>query len=130
MVASTVAENLGQRLTTSTVYTEGGAISSTPDILVELELQRFELAEDGTVQLSAQVAVHWPEPPGAVRLNQHAFSVRPNDHRAGTLVAEMSRLLAQLSNSIARTILMGPPPNAAQAQLPNPQPPAADPSTP
>jgi hypothetical protein len=105
------------------VYTESGAISSSPDALVEVEIQRFELTEKGSVELVAQVALHWSEAPAADRLERYALS-RPTQNRSTEhLVAQMSRLLDELADSIARSLHDGP----ARASRSQAAPPTASP---
>src|SRR5215218_313443 len=54
MVGATLAEDLAQRLPSCVVYTDGGAISSEPDVRVEVQLFRFERAASGDVELLAE----------------------------------------------------------------------------
>jgi uncharacterized lipoprotein YmbA len=108
MVGSILTQNLGQRLPNARVYTESGAISSSPDALVEVEIQRFELTEKGSVELVAQVALHWPQAPAADRLQRYALSRPTQNQSTEQLVAQMSRLLDELADSIARSLHDGP----------------------
>jgi uncharacterized protein len=104
MVGSILAQNLAERLPSARVFTESGGISSPPDAQIEIDIQRFELTGRGAVELVAQVAVHWPQARAAERLDSYAFSRSPRDHSTGQLVAQMSELLADLADSIARSI--------------------------
>lgn len=113
MVGSILAQNLAQRLPDASVYTESGAISSSPDALVEIEIQRFELSERGVVELVAQVAVHWPKHGGEPRLERFSLSRSPQDRSTVTLVAQMSELLAELATSIAQSLTAHTPPTPA-----------------
>jgi uncharacterized protein len=109
MVGSILAQNLAQRLPSASVYGESGAISSAPDALVEVDIQRFELTEQGSVELIAQVAVHWPKTEAPARIERYTLRRSPADRSTTRLVTEMSGLLAELANSIARTLRAGPP---------------------
>jgi uncharacterized protein len=111
MVASILTQDLGQRLPNARVYRESGAISSSPDAQVEVEVQRFELTENGAVELVAQVAVHWPQAPAADRLAHYALSRATQNRSTEQIVAQMSGLLAELANSIALSLHAGPPPS-------------------
>jgi uncharacterized lipoprotein YmbA len=104
MVGSILAQNLAERLPSARVFTEAGGISSLPDAQLEIDIVRFELTGRGAVELVAQVAVHWPQAQGAERLDRYAFSRSPKNHSTGQLVAQMSELLADLADSIARSI--------------------------
>jgi uncharacterized lipoprotein YmbA len=110
MVGSILAQNLAQRLPGASVYGESGAISSAPDVLVEVDIQRFELTERGDVELVAQVALHWPKTEAPARLERYTSSRSPADRSTTRLVTEMSELLAELANSIARSLRAGPTP--------------------
>lgn len=108
MIGSILAQNLAQRLPRASVYGESGAISSSPDALVEVDIQRFELTEHGSVELVAQVAVHWPKTEAPSRLERYALSRSPSERSTTRLVTEMSALLAELANAIARSLRAGP----------------------
>ncbi|MFW5876272.1 MAG: PqiC family protein [Myxococcota bacterium] len=102
MVVATLAQNLTQRLPRSTVYTESGAISSRPNVVVEVDLQRFEAA-DGVVRLDAQVALHWAGGSEA-HIERHELTEEPDGDGTEATVAAMSKLLAKLSEAIAGSI--------------------------
>jgi len=104
LVGSILTQDLGQRLPNARVYQESGAISSSPDVLVEVEIQRFELSESGSVELVAQVAVHWPNAPAEDRLERYALKRAVRNRTTEQLVAQMSELLAELADSIARSL--------------------------
>lgn len=116
MIGSILAQNLAQRLPSASVYGESGAISSSPDALVEVDIQRFELTEHGSVELVAQVAVHWPKIEAPARLERYTLSRSPTERSTTRLVTEMSGLLAELANSIAGALRAGPPASAPSAR--------------
>jgi uncharacterized lipoprotein YmbA len=118
MVGSILTQDLGQRLPNARVYTEAGAISSSPDAQVEVEIQRFELTENGSVELVAQVAVHWSKAEAEDRLEHYALSRSIENRSTGQIVAHMSGLLAELANSIARLLDDRPPAPASPASPP------------
>jgi len=87
------------------VFAESGAISTKPDIVLEIDIQRLDADADGTLVLLAQVAVR---PDGqiarasTIRLTQ-PIAAQP----AGTAeaqVAAMSVALGQLADRIADSI--------------------------
>jgi uncharacterized lipoprotein YmbA len=97
MLARILVQELNQRLPGSTVYSDSGAISTSPDATVEINLQRFDLDRDGAVLLAAQVAVDAK----GTRSRGAAFRVRPADVTTQALVAAMSAATAQLADMIA-----------------------------
>jgi uncharacterized protein len=104
MVGATLAEDLAQRLPSSVVYTDSGAISAAPDVRVEVQLFRFERAASGDVELLAEVAVH-----SAVRdlssTRRFAFSQKPAGGGTSSVVTSLSQLLGKLSDGIATLIV-------------------------
>ncbi|MES1176949.1 MAG: PqiC family protein [Myxococcales bacterium] len=109
MVSSTLADDLGTRLPSCVVFSESGSISTTADVRVEVEITRFELGADGAVQLQAGSAVRWSAGTDAVRIERHAFELRPASKSTADLVSSLSRALAQLADAIGQTVLQGPP---------------------
>jgi uncharacterized lipoprotein YmbA len=109
MVGGTLADDLAERLPSCIVFTEAGAVSSPADVRVEIEVSRFELTDDGSVKLLAEVAVHWTTPDG-VRVERQALSAHPSSRSTADLVRSMSELLGLLSDAIASSIRKGPPP--------------------
>ena len=107
MVGATLAEDLAQRLPGCIVYTDGGAISSPPDVRVEVQLFRFERTASGSVELVAEVAVHSTvsEPSTTQRF---ALTKKPASGRTSDLVTALSQLLGQLSDGIAAMIVRQP----------------------
>ncbi|MEO8182054.1 MAG: PqiC family protein [Deltaproteobacteria bacterium] len=104
LVGSILTQDLGQRLPNARIYKESSAISSSPDALVEVEIQRFELTENGSVELVAQVALHWPKAPAEDRLQHYALRRATRNRSTEQLVVQMSGLLAELADSIARSL--------------------------
>lgn len=104
LVGSTVAQNLTQRLPRSTIYNESGVISSDPDMIVEIDLQRFERTDDGLVRLDVQVALHWTGGSGKAVIERYELSAKPEDSDTQSMVAAMSSLLGELSEAITRSI--------------------------
>jgi uncharacterized lipoprotein YmbA len=97
MMSRILVQELNQRLPGSTVYGDNGAISTTPNATVEVNLQRLDLDRDGAVLLAAQIAVD-----GKATVSRGvAFTVRPTDGTTQALVAAMSTTTAQLADTIA-----------------------------
>jgi len=112
MVGATLAEDLAQRLPGCIVYTDGGAISSPPDVRVEVQLFRFERVASGDVQLLAEVAVH-STASELSSTQRFALTTKPGSDRASDLVTALSKLLGQLSDGISAMISRHPVPPVA-----------------
>lgn len=112
MVAGTLASDLAQRLPNCVVFSEGGPISVSPDVLVEVELTRFEQSYGGPVELSAQIALRWADSANSSRLSHQSFTSTEAPSDTSTAVAALSGLLAQLADSIASQIAAGAPPSS------------------
>jgi uncharacterized protein len=97
MLGRVLTQELSQRLPSSTVYAENGAITVTPDASVELNIQRFDEDHSGAVVLLAQVAVTGR---AMVTRNLH-FSVPPPSPGTSGQVSAMSTALGQLADAIA-----------------------------
>ena len=100
MMSRILVQELNQRLPGSTVYGDSGAISTSPDVTVEINLQRLDLDRDGAVLLTAQIAVD-----GKTTASRGvALTVRPADGTTQALVAAMSTVTAQLADTIAAMV--------------------------
>jgi uncharacterized lipoprotein YmbA len=104
MVSATLAEDLAQRLPSSVVFAESGAISAIADVRVEVQLLRFERGADGLVALSAEVAVHSASSDSSAT-NRYTANEKPPSGRTSDVVISLSRLLAQLADRIAPVVL-------------------------
>lgn len=120
MVGATLAEDLAQRLPTCIVYTDSGAISSAPDVRVEVQLFRFERVANGEVWLLAEVAVHatGTEAPTTQRF---ALTQRSTTGTTSEIVTSLSQLLGKLADGISAMIRQqasASPTNALPAPAP------------
>jgi uncharacterized lipoprotein YmbA len=100
MLSRILVQELNQRLPGSTVYGDNGAISTSPDAIVEVNLQRFDLDRDGALLLAAQIAIEGKR----TASRGVAFTVRPADATTRALVAAMSTATAQLADAIAEML--------------------------
>lgn len=106
-VARALAAALSQRLPAATVVAEGGAVRADGDLLVELDLRRFEPTAAGTAELEALVAVRRPGgEPGAIRRVQATVPVTGQGTAAQ--VAAMGAALAKLADEAAALLAAAP----------------------
>ncbi len=105
MVGRVMAEDLSQRLPGTQVTAAQGVISSRPDLLVEVQVDRFDSGHDGTLTLAAQVSVLRAS--DKLPLVTRSFRLTAPDAGKGTaeLVARMSALLGQLADRTAGMVL-------------------------
>jgi len=105
MLDRVLTEDLVERLPQAAVFAESGAISTKPDTVLEIDIQRLDADADGTLVLLAQVAVR-PDGQAArastIRLTA-PIAVQPVGS-AEAQVAAMSTVLGQLADQIAGLI--------------------------
>jgi uncharacterized lipoprotein YmbA len=106
MIGRVLAEDLGQRLPASIVFSPSGAITADPGVWIEINIQRFGQEPDGRVVLLAEIAVegghgHSPLATSTVRLD-----AMPDQPGARDLVAVMSKLLGQLADRVAKQAVL------------------------
>jgi uncharacterized lipoprotein YmbA len=101
MMGRVLAEDLAQRMTGSSVFTEAGSISVDPAATIELDIQRFDLDASGVVVLQAQVAVEPGRSHDPVGTRSIRLTLAPASDSTSDLVGAMSALLGQLADQIA-----------------------------
>jgi len=107
MITRIFVQELGQRLQGATVLAETGAIGISPDVLVEVNVLRFDSDHNNTVVLNAQYGVTRPgsgKPPVARAADIHA--PMPSAGTPGQ-VAGMSDALGQLADQVSRLVVGG-----------------------
>jgi uncharacterized lipoprotein YmbA len=104
MIGRVLAQDLSQRLPGSSVFSGDGAIGADPDLRVEVDVQRFDAAADGSVTLIANMAIE--QGVSHTALASNSVSLRIVDAQTGpaALVAAMSDLLGQLADEMAANI--------------------------
>ena len=107
MLGRVMADDLAQRLPGTQVTAAQGVISARPDLLVELQVDRFDSGHDGILTLAAQVSVLRAR--DRAPLVTRSFRLTAPNPPAGTaeLVARMSGLLGQLSDRTAEMVAGG-----------------------
>jgi uncharacterized lipoprotein YmbA len=103
MLGRILVQELNQRLPGTTVYGDSGAIATSPDATVEINLQRFDLNHDGAVLLAAQIAVDTKH----TTSRGVNFTVRPAGTSTPALVAALSTATAQLADTVASMLAGG-----------------------
>ena len=111
MVGRVLAQDLEQRLTGSTVFTEDGAITADAELTIEVDVRRFD--QDGAAELTLVAAVavekggvHTPLDAGRIEIRQ----VVPARATTSTLVSAMSELLGKLADAVVALLGRSPGP--------------------
>jgi uncharacterized lipoprotein YmbA len=110
MLAATLAEDVEMRLPNALVYEEGGGISASADVLVQVELRHFERASSGPLRVSGLLNVTWVEASGLLHSNLSQLELRTNPSGSSTsdLVSGLSDLVGLLADEIAASVSRGP----------------------
>jgi uncharacterized lipoprotein YmbA len=100
MLDRVFAEDLVERLPDTAVFSESGAISTAPDLVLEVEVERFDAEANGVVVLLAQVAVRHGDARQAAEARTLRLTAAPASASTRDHVAAMSRALADLSDAV------------------------------
>ncbi len=100
MLSRVIILGLSQRLPNSSVYPEGGAISSDPNAVVGVNIQRLDLDASGTLELIAQAAVEFNRPKRSAARSFRILKSPPTPNVAGQ-VAATSDAIAELTDGLA-----------------------------
>jgi uncharacterized lipoprotein YmbA len=106
MLSRVLVTELGQRLPRSTVLADNVAISSTPDVTVQANIQRLDEDAAGKVVLQAQAGVQFKGQKVPVLRTFH-FVVLPAAGVSGE-VAAISAALGQLADGVATMLIVVP----------------------
>jgi uncharacterized protein len=101
MLGRVFTENLVQRLPDATIFNESGAISTDPDTVVEIDIQRFDTDAQGMVTLLAQVAVRRSGTRTQATARTFRLTATPASTSTADLAAALSHTLAELSDQLA-----------------------------
>ena len=105
MLGRVMAEDLSQRLPGTQVTTSQGVISARPDLLVEMQVNRFDSGHDGTLTLAAQVSVLRASDRLPLVTRSFRLTTPVASRSTEELVARMSTLLGQLADQTAGMVL-------------------------
>jgi uncharacterized protein len=106
MLGRVLIEELGQRLPQSTVISESGAVSASPDATIELNMQRLDEDASGNVVLQAQASVDFKGQRGPV-LRNFRFTVSPSAPGVQGEVSAISTAVGQLADGLASMLAAG-----------------------
>ena len=103
MIGRVLALELSQRLPNSDVFPERGAISTTADATIALNIERMDLDQDGSLKLIAEAEVefrHGREPViKTFQITQRTTSAATPD-----VVAAISAAIGQLADGLAQML--------------------------
>jgi uncharacterized lipoprotein YmbA len=100
MLSRVIVVGLSERLPSSTVYSEGGAISADPNAVVAVNIQRLDVDQSSTLQLLAQAAIEFNRPKrSAAKTFRIVKPVATKD--TGGQVAAITDAMAELTDGLA-----------------------------
>ncbi len=123
MLGRVVAENLSTRIPSSVFFSEGGALEMSPDSLVEINVERMDVGDEGDVVLVAQVAVE-PVKGSGPKASKTVTLRAPCSGSTESIVSAASNVVGQLSDVVV-ALLQTPPQPASPETKPNAGAPAA-----
>ena len=118
MIGRVITQDLAQRLPTSSVFSEDGAISADPGLRVEIDVQRFDTNADGTLTLIAAMAIEQGRGHVPVRTRTLTLSQPLSQQSAAGLAAAMSALLGLAADQVAADVAAAPVVEEGQGALP------------
>ena len=101
MIGRVFTEDLVERLPGTSVYSDSGAITARAELVLELDVQRFDTDATGGVVLLAQVAFRRDDGSGAPVADTLRITVTPGGPGTPALVAAMSAALGMLADQVA-----------------------------
>jgi uncharacterized protein len=107
MLSRVLIEELSQRLPRSTVLNENGAVTSTTDATIAVNVYRLDQNAAGSLVLQAQVSVTFKGRPEPV-LRSFRFTVAPGAPSVSAGVAAISVAVGQLADGLASVLVAGP----------------------
>jgi uncharacterized lipoprotein YmbA len=108
MLQAVMVEDLAQILPSATVLASGGVIDAPAQLLVEINVQKFDPDPDGSMVLLAQIALKSGATHNLLRTATIRLSAPSGIGVLGT-VAAMSQLWAQAAGQIAGLVAQTPP---------------------
>jgi len=106
MLSRVLIEELSQRLPQSTVFSESGAVTASPDATIELNMQRLDEDASGNLVFQAQASVDFKRRSGPV-LRSFRFVVTPPTSDIQGEVTAISLAMGQLADGLASMLVAG-----------------------
>jgi uncharacterized lipoprotein YmbA len=106
MLGRVLVDELSQRLPQSTVVSESGAVTVSPDATIELNMQRLDEDVSGNLVLQAQASVSFKGRPGQA-LRNFRFVVAPPEPGIRGEVNAISSAVGQLADGLASVLASG-----------------------
>jgi len=100
MLSRVIVLGLSQRLPSSSIYPEGGAISADPYAVLAVNIQRLDLDQSGNLELIAQTAVEFNRPRRTASRSFRIVKTPPTPNVAGQ-VAATSEAVGELTDGLA-----------------------------
>jgi uncharacterized lipoprotein YmbA len=100
MLGRILVAELTQRLPNSTVFLDSGAISATPDVTVEINIERLDQDASGQMILAAQIAVSGRH----IDTRSVRFAVTPPNATTTGFASAVSTAFAQLADTVATMV--------------------------
>jgi uncharacterized lipoprotein YmbA len=101
MIGRVLGEDLGERLRGSIVFSEASPISADPDAVVSVDIQRFDVGDDGDVTLRAEVAIERARDRATASVSNVDLKAHPRAAGTAALARAMSDLIGQLADRVA-----------------------------
>lgn len=117
MLGRVVAQDLSSRIPSSVFFSEGGALEMAPDSLVEINVDRMDVGDEGAVVLVAQVAVE-PVNGSGPKASKTVTLRAPCSGSTESIVGAASNVVGQLSDVVV-ALLQSPPQPASPETKPN-----------
>jgi uncharacterized protein len=106
MLSRVLTEELTQRLPQSTVINETGAVTATPDAVIEIDIRRLDADAGGNLILLAQANVSFKSRKSSV-LRNFRIVVPPAGAEISGLVTAISAAVGQLADGLAAMLVTG-----------------------
>ena len=106
MLTRVVAEELSQRLPQSTVINEAGAVTASPDAVIEIDVRRLDEDAGGNLILLAQANVSFKSRKSSV-LRNFRIVVPPSGTGTPGQVTAISAAVGQLADGLAAILATG-----------------------
>lgn len=104
MLSRVLVVGLSQRLPNSNIYSDGGAITSDPNAVLAVNLQRLDIGASGSLELLAQAAVEFNRPRRTVAKTfaiSKPVAAPGATAPVGTQVAAISDAVGELTDGLA-----------------------------